>query len=233
MTPNMEPLEATRYFIDEQDWVTSGNDTQYLIEEHDSHVIIVFQQSNGKTDWLNNFRFWKKPYKNMDTKFYVHSGFCKCWKLIRDEIAKKVTELNPTSITVIGWSHGAALAVLAHEDMWYRFVKCREDSEDVDVILSSLRGKIKCITFGCPRVIGIWNFKKIKERFEGVTLFNNGSDIVCTVPPNWMFYRHVVQQTHIGKLRHFWDYFKPSKWHNIEGDYGYYQTLSDIRKGKD
>lgn len=223
------PLEATKYFTEHQDWKTAGDDTQYLIEcDKDRNVILVFQGSNSDIDWKNNFRFWKKPYKDMEIPFRVHSGFLHCWKACEDQIAEEVGACDPSSITIIGHSYGSALSVLASEYFFFHYITEREKYPDES--RPSLRGKIDTICFGGPRVIGFLNFKKVKERWEGVRLFNNSSDIVCAVPPFFFLYRHVTEQIHIGKLRHWWDFFRPDKWHDVRGDYGYKHYIELISK---
>ena len=75
-------LEAAEYFNGKVvDWITSGIDTQYCIEQkEDGEVIIAFLGSNSPVDWKTNFTFWKKPYKDMEVTYYCHGGFLKCWK---------------------------------------------------------------------------------------------------------------------------------------------------------
>lgn len=229
----MTPLDATKYFVEEQSWKTAGDDTQYLIKKtSNGNVIVIFDQSNSFQDWKRNFSFWKVPYKDMKTKFFVHAGYCKCWKACRDEIMDKIESLSPKSITITGHSYGGAIAILCAEDCWFRFIKTREESEDEETQATSLRGKIQCWTFGCPRILGLWNYRKIKERWEGTTLFNNSSDIVCCLPPFLLLYRHVTKQTHIGHLRRIIDFFRPDKWHDVKGDDGYRQHLTEIYQGR-
>lgn len=224
----MTTLEATKYFTEPQTWETAGDDTQYLIECDSHNVVIVFCGSNSDVDWKNNFKFWKKPYKNMDIKFRVHSGFLHCWKACQDTIMEKVKSLNPSTITVIGHSYGGALATLCMEDCWYRYIYTRENNRNDEIANTSLRGKIKCITFGAPRVLGLWNYRKVKERWEGTTLFNCDSDIVCTVPPYIFLYKHVTEQTHIGELRHWWDFFRFRKWGEVHSVNNYKNTIEEI-----
>ena len=229
----MTPLEATKYFTESQTWETAGDDTQYIIRKTSKkQVIVVFQGSNSDVDWKNNFKFWKKPYKDMEVKFRVHSGFLHCWKACRDTIMDRIEELEPESILIIGHSYGGAIATLCMEDCWYRFIYSRENSPDDNIANTSLRGKIQCWTFGAPRVLGLLHYGKVKERWEGTTLFNNSSDIVCTVPPFCFLYRHVTEQTHIGHLRHLFDFFRPDKWHDCRGDEGYKQHLTEIYEGR-
>lgn len=207
-------LECAEYFVNQPEWITGGDDTQYYIErKDDGEVVIVFAESNSKVDWKNNFSFWKKPYRDMEVPFFCHGGFLKCWKLVRDEIANIVVDMRPTAITVTGWSYGGAIATFCIEDMWFRY--------------PALRNKMQCVTFGAPRVIGWWNYRKIKERWESQRLFTNGADIVTCVPFIFMMFRHVHEQIHIGDLRKFWRFFRPGKYHLINN---YIDSIKQITK---
>lgn len=44
-------------------WKTTGLDVQYKI---DSAGTLTFQCTSSAGDWIQNFRFWRKAYKNMD-----------------------------------------------------------------------------------------------------------------------------------------------------------------------
>ena len=194
-----EEMALIDLFDDYSQWETAGEDTQYRIKfnEDTKEAIVAFYGSNSKSDWIADLSFWKKPYKRMSTTFYVHAGFLKRWKVARDTVIDKLESLEPKSITVVGHSYGGAVALLCMEDCWFRFIHSREGKED------SLKGKIRCITFGAPRILGIYNYKKIKERWEGTTEYFNGSDIITCVPPKYFLYRHPVKRTHIGEKYSF------------------------------
>jgi predicted lipase len=178
-----------------------GEDTDTLIHKRENgEVVIAFCGSNSKVDWKNNFHFWKKAYKDAEIPFNAHSGFLKCWKLIRHEVEEQVKALNPVSITVTGHSYGGAIAVLCAEDMGYCF-------PDV---------KIQMVTFGAPRVIGWKNWKKIKERWDNARQFRCGADFVTCVPPLGMFFHHVVKRTHIGDRPSIMGWFKSGKYHDLD-----------------
>jgi len=200
-------------------WVTAGDDTQYCFLEVEGENILLFALSNSKTDWKNNFSFWKKPYKHMETKFYVHGGFLKCWKLVEDEIIDYIKEKEMDNLTIAGWSYGGAMSILCTESVWFN---CK-----------NLRGKTRTVTFGAPRVFSVFNFRKIKERFENVVMLKNGSDIVTKLPPVIFGFKHVVKLTNIGDSHRFIDYFNPWKFHNMEykNKYGYHYVLYKIFHG--
>ena len=63
-----------------------------------------------------------KPYRDMNDKWYAHRGFLRVWKAMKDEIERKVVAILATNaeidtIKCVGYSHGAALSLLATEDI--------------------------------------------------------------------------------------------------------------------
>jgi len=170
------------------DWQTeSTTDTQYAIEETADKLIIKLQGSVSRIDWIQNFSFWKKPYKQMNNIFFVHSGFLKKYKAIRAIIQEAVYKNLDKKIIVLGYSQGAALALLVHEDIVFTFGKTPETT-----------------VFGCPRVFSIFGRKTLKKRLQGVTRYHNGNDIVCRVPFTWLLFRHYGNKIHIGNKYRWW-----------------------------
>ena len=180
-------IECTDYFIKATNWEKYSEDkydTQFFIErKDDGEVLIAFLGSNSDLDWKSNFHFWMRAYSDCEVTMYVHSGFLRCWKSIRRYIESRVKELNPTSITVTGHSYGAAIAILCVEDM--------------EFILPEV--PCKCVTFGAPRVLSIFNWKKLKSRWETTTQYRNESDFVTCLPFRIMLYRHVNKLVQLGK----------------------------------
>lgn len=212
------PYELTEYFLTRNmKWITSGDDTQYCFLEEDGENILFFAPSNSLEDWKNNFCFWKKPYKQMKTKFYVHSGFLKCWKLIEDEILDYIKGSKMTNLTIVGWSYGGALATICTEDIWFTFPKL----------------KTRTITFGSPKAFSKIGFKNIKERFTNMFMFKNGPDIITTLPFSFLGYNHVDSLINIGDKPILLGYFRPDLYHAMKSkkNTGYNITLKNISKG--
>jgi len=204
-------LELARYFNDRNiKWTTRGEDTQFAFIRESDENILIFDSSNSKLDWYNNLQFFKKPYKTMDVTFYVHTGFLKCWNLVKEDIINYVSELE--NITIVGWSYGGAMATLCTEEIWYQF--------------PHLRDKMHTVTFGAPRVFCRYNLDKIQERFSNMTLYKNGSDIVTCLPLEIMGYKHVKLQTMIGDSPKFLEYFKPYDYHYIDR---YIESLEELK----
>ena len=167
------------------------NSGDYCVERQDSTLYIYLECSNGSTDWKNNFDFPAKPYKRMGkTVWLAHRGFLRVWKSIETHLEAYIKDETVKKIVVVGYSHGAALAVLCHEYIWYN----RPDLRD-----ENLEG----YGFGCPRVLWGIKTKKIKERWKNFVVIRNLDDIVTHVPPLLFGYSHVGTMVKIGKKRKY------------------------------
>jgi len=193
-------------------WETVGDGLQYRIEEIDETLYLLFQYTVSDKDWAYNMdtlpvaykglmerslwlfkvigAFMKvpgvaKPYSSMPQVWRAHRGFATLYKSGRDEIIKKVMEKNPKKIIISGISQGAALAVLAHEDIWFS--------------LSTLRDNLFTYAFAGPRVFW-FPPKALRERLTNVTHVARRGDIV-TMLPFWMWgFRHSYKKIKIGKF---------------------------------
>ena len=161
-----------------------GDSVSYAFKEEGSHLEIYFQGSSQIADWVRNFLFKKKPYKDMEIPYKVHGGFLAAWREVKDVIKQKIEEKDENgkfkfeSITVIGYSHGGALAALCHEFCWF----WRNDIKD----------NIFGFGFEAPRVYGGFKVKKeLKERWEHFTVIRTNNDLVTHCPPVIFGYCHV------------------------------------------
>ena len=167
-----------------------GNDVNYKFVENDNTLTIFFQGSNdikannGWIDWLRNFWFFptkKTAYKGMEDPFYVHSGFLAAWKEVKDVVIAKITETSGYKykwqhVNIVGYSHGAALACLAHECCWF--------------YRNELNDNLQTYAFEAPKAFGYIN-DKIAERWKTCTVFRNNNDIVTHCPPTLFGFKHV------------------------------------------
>lgn len=173
-------------------WKTIGDDVQYNIVDTEDEFIIVFSGSNSLRDWKNNFKFRKKPYKNMPIPFTVHRGYLKVWKGINDFFLDLVKDVHKP-ITIVGHSYGGAIATLCHEDIWFTY--------------PNKRGVLITHVYGSPRLIGIRGFRKIRERWKTLTIHENNIDIVSHVPFWFLGYRHVNKVNRLND-KSTWSIFK-------------------------
>ena len=153
------------------------NAGDYAIERDGSNLYIYLERSHGGEDWRNNLDFPAHAYERMGkTVWYAHRGFLKVWKSVEEHIADFVFDPNVDSITVAGYSHGGALAVLCHEYIYFN----RPD----------LRDRLLGYGFGAPRVI--WKPSDgIAERWANFTVVRNPDDAVTHLPPAVLGYRHM------------------------------------------
>ncbi len=171
-------------------YVHVENDASFAFHRQNGTLYILFQASSGTTDWENNLDFPAFPYRDMPHRWMCHRGFLRVWKSAEPYIAQVLAEAKETRITVSGYSHGGALAVLCHEYIWFNFPERRKN----------LLG----FGFGAPRVL--WRLPGTlwpKERWQTFTVVRNIDDAVTHLPPALFGYTHVGTVLEIGeKGRH-------------------------------
>lgn len=153
---------------------------------YDRNVLYVFfEDSDGLADWKSNLDFPAKAYKRMGkTVWFAHRGFLNVWKKLEPILAPKILDKSIKNIIISGYSHGAGIAVLCHEYVWYN----RPD----------LRGSLEGYGFGCPRVFWGIKTKELKIRWQSFTVIRNVNDIVTHLPPAVLGYSHVGNVLEIG-----------------------------------
>ncbi len=168
-------------------YIRAADSADYYTEREGDILYIYLECSNGGEDWLNNFDFPSVSYRRMGkTVWFCHRGFLRVWKRIENEIASLISDGSLKNIITVGYSHGAALAVLCHEYVWFN----RPD----------LRTVIEGYGFGCPRVIwGIPN-RVTNNRWRRFTVIRNIPDVVTFVPPRLLGYFHVGKILNIGSV---------------------------------
>lgn len=168
---------SVEYFHDDRQ---SGD---YAYKIINGTLYLYFQGSNGKRDWLNNFFFFATPYKDMSVKWYCHRGFLRVWKSLEPyikDIFDRCYRIWFTRVVIVGYSHGGALATLAHEWVWFNFPDLRKD--------------LVGYGFGTPRVYFYWFAHMradLKERWATFYPIRNSLDLVTHLPFNLMGFRHV------------------------------------------
>lgn len=169
-------------------YIHAKEDGDYAVEVKGHTLYLLFECSNGGRDWKNNLDFPAAPYRHMGERWYCHRGFLRVWRNIKDDVESEVAAAilrHPSvrELICVGYSHGAALAVLATEDMVYRFGERH----------------VAGYGFGCPRVV--WGIlpKTVAKRFRHFTVVRNIPDLVTHVPPVLFGFRHVGSVLRIGK----------------------------------
>ena len=169
--------------------VENGGD--FAIQRHGDIVYLLFQDSVGKEDWKNNFDFAAKPYKDMSIKWRCHRGFLRVWKSIEPYIKYIVEDKSVKRFIIIGYSHGAAIATLAHEYVWY-------NRPDLRYMNGEMPPKILGYGFGCPRVFFGRMKKELADRWQTFFPIRNVNDLITHLPPRIFGFRHVNEVVKIG-----------------------------------
>lgn len=165
-------------------YTTVENQGDYAVKQIGTKLYIYFEWSDDATDWKNNFNFPAKPYKDMGTTWFCHRGFLKVWKSIEHYVKDAIMRSTVKSVTIVGYSHGAAIAALCHEYVWFN----RPD----------LRDNLVGYGFGAPRVFWGSMDNKLKERWANFHPVRNLNDIVTYMPPKFFGFRHVNDVMEIG-----------------------------------
>ena len=162
------------------------NDASFITIKEGDVLRIFFEKSNGKVDWIHNFKFLAvptKPYKDMRKGiWFCHRGFLKVWKTVEKYIKGDIMDPEINEIEIVGYSHGGAIAQLCYEYVQY-------NRPDVQVLGWG---------FGAPRVYWGKISKDVKKRFEGFFIIRNGKDAVTHLPPKIFGYRDVCRIINVG-----------------------------------
>lgn len=164
------------------DYTQVENAGDYAIKREGNVLKILFEWSDGAEDWKNNFDFPMKPYKHMENLWFCHRGFLKVWKSIEPYLTNEISNTEVKKIQIIGYSHGAAIALLCYEYCIYHRPDC----------------DVQGVGFGCPRAFWGYVPKSVKERFKNFKVVRNGNDIVTHVPPALFGFRHISDIIEIG-----------------------------------
>ena len=194
------------------------NDGDFAVEVKGDILILLFQQTHSVTDWISNFDFAAKPYKDMEVKWRCHRGFLRVWKSIEPHIESYVKDPKYKQIYIAGYSHGAAIATLAHEYCWFWRPDLRQNG---------LMG----FGFGCPRCYFGWHMKKkLRERWKTFFPVRNLNDIVTHVPPVLFGFRHVNHVVKIGSGYYTKDPKHPKRFKCVLAHYdnNYLYSLNEI-----
>ena len=183
----------------------TGDEVNYVITtgpavKKTKIVYLLFECSNGNTDWKNNLNFFPKYYKKPETMYSnsnmtCHRGFAGAYISAKDVIMEELFEFMKEHLDYIlviaGWSLGGAMALLAAEDYNYR---TRTDKANPETGKKAI-----LITYGAPKVAAnertaTYLASCIDKRSQQ---FAHTQDIVTHVPPFKRYY-HPIPQTWVG-----------------------------------
>lgn len=171
----------------EADYITVKNSGSFAMEREGERLYVLFEKSDGGEDWENNFDFAVTETRRECVRecelWYAHGGFLRVWRSILPYVEGAILDLGVREIITVGYSHGAAIALLCHEYIWYN----RPD----------IRANIFGYGFGCPRVV--WGrVTGERERWGRFYRTKNFDDIVTHLPPSMFGFHHVGNEINIG-----------------------------------
>ena len=169
----------------ETEYTTVGLGADLAFRREANTLYIFFECSDGVVDWMNNLSFLAVPYRDMEDVWRCHGGFLRVFKSITTVIENAISEPSVKEIIMVGYSHGAALALLCHEYVWFNYPDIREN--------------IRGYGYGCPRVIHGSPSADTRRRWKNFTLVQHRGDIVTHLPPLLLGYTHVGKKLRIGK----------------------------------
>ena len=165
------------------------NAADYAIDRVGDALYVYLECSNGIEDWKNNLDFPARAYNGVGSVAWLaHRGFVRVWKSVEAHVSRYLLDASVKHVVIVGYSHGAALAVLCHEYVWYN----RPD----------LRDSIEGYGFGCPRVLWGWRRRCVCRRWERFTVIRNLDDLVTHLPPALLGFFHVGRLCEIGERGH-------------------------------
>lgn len=146
-------------------------------------LYLFFEKSSGGEDWKNNLSY-RAIDCDCEGEFYCHEGFLRVWRSVLPYIERQIQSPSVRRIVSVGYSHGAALALLCHSYIYS--------------VRSDIRQDCYGFGFGCPRVI--WGrVRDAGERWAQFYRISVAGDIVTGLPPKLFGYRHVGKAITLGK----------------------------------
>lgn len=197
----MEPWELFK-LIQDVNYVTTGDDIDYLVFIRSGRAVLLFQESTSKRDWANNFNFPRKLYKDQERWLRIHRGYGDAWRTANDTIMEEfIAAANIATDTplIAGWSFGGAMAQLAAEDFNYRTGKIAD-----------------VVTFGSPKVAGDLRTAKVIKASGNFEQYANVNDVVTICPPFPWF--HHINKIKVGQPGCLINLFNPEEYHYKYGD---------------
>lgn len=167
-------------------YIEVQNGGSWAYDRVGNSLYLWFEKSNGTVDWLNNIDFAATPYHDMSPPWLCHAGFLRVWQSIRPHVTPLILDPTVRHICTVGYSHGAAIATLCHEFIWYH----RPD----------LRESICGYGYGAPRVLYTCVPPSVAIRWQSFFLIRNRGDLVTHLPPRAAGYCHAGNMIEIGAL---------------------------------
>jgi len=175
--------QLARWGFESVTWIEdTQSDTQAFVAVKDGCLVISFRGTKGAKDLLTDSLFRKEAFwvdgEESGSAGKVHRGFLGAFNSVWKRVLAAVNDLGPDHpIFVTGHSLGAALAQLAA-------MRLAANGKTVAAVY----------LYGSPRVSDADFAEAYNKLLETQTYLHiNNTDIVATVPPGWLGFRHVGQ----------------------------------------
>ena len=169
----------------EAEYKHTDNEGSFATVRDGDRLYLFFEKSNGVEDWINNLSYHAVRRGRVDDEWFCHEGFLRVFNEVLPYFEALILSPSVRKIVTVGYSHGAALALLCQEYIWYNRPDIIRDCE--------------AYGFGCPRVI--WGTVPYEgERWRDFYIIRNIDDAVTHLPPKALGYRHVGKLVEIGAV---------------------------------
>ena len=113
MTEEQKKFYCIKYTYD---YEVIGRDLDYkiMVNDETKQVIIQFEETDSKEDWVNNYLFIPWPLKLDNKIVWTTLGYARVYKSAKDipfnDFYKQIQEHPDYQIVIWGWSFGSAMA---------------------------------------------------------------------------------------------------------------------------
>ena len=205
MTPEQEKFYDIK---NTTDYKVVGDDIDYkvYIDDQKEEVVLLFEESDSRNDWINNFLAFPWPLK-LETGYergktvWTTYGYAKAYKSAQSkpvmELLQKAAEAPAYRVCIRGWSFGSAMAKIAARHL-----------EQFGFYAGELTtyGDVKC-----------WLNPFYKSKAATVREYTTPNDIVTYAVP--FFWRD--NKCKVGPRFRLKELFNPDYYHTHYEDYDY------------
>lgn len=98
---------------------TVGNAVDYavIVDDEKKEVVLQWEESRQKSDWINNFLFFPWPLRLGDKTVWTTYGYAKAYKSCKDEpmlaFCMAYVDNPDYKLAIRGWSYGSAMAKIS------------------------------------------------------------------------------------------------------------------------
>ena len=93
MSRIMHPSDMFNTIRNQRNYLTVGlnMDYKFHVDAVNRIIYVLFQESNGKTDWFNNIWLIPSRIEPIDgCSFFVHGGFARVWRSGNEVVLDKL-----------------------------------------------------------------------------------------------------------------------------------------------